>query len=93
MAKAATKKPTAKKTAAKKTTKKAVVKETAVDTVEAAPKEKTTMLDMNDIEVKRMIAVAKKSGLLATSELNKHLNSDEVTPDQIEVTLSELSEL
>ena len=100
MAKAATKKPAAKKTAKKPVAKKVAVKKTVAkkDVVEeavidAAPKEKTTMLDMNDVEVKRMIAIAKKSGLLATSELNRHLKVDEITPDQIEVTLSELSEL
>ena len=98
MAKAATPKAkTAAKTkpAAKKPkTTKAKTKAAVDSLVQAvAPADKTTLLDMDNVEVKRMIAVAKKSGLLATSELNKHLNSDEITPDQIEVTLSELSDL
>ncbi len=88
MAKAAT--PKAKTTKAK-SAKTAETTENSAKT--SAPAKKTTMLDMNNVEVKRMIAVAKKSGLLATSELNKHLNADEITPDQIEVTLSELSDL
>ncbi len=99
MAKAATSKTkTTKATTAKVKTSKAKTKVAAQDAVEPSgqiptPAKKTTMLDMNNVEVKRMIAVAKKSGLLATSELNKHLNADEITPDQIEVTLSELSDL
>ncbi|NNC38738.1 MAG: RNA polymerase sigma factor RpoD [Hyphomonadaceae bacterium] len=64
-----------------------------VDVVAEAPKEKSSLLDMDNVEVKRMIAIAKKSGLLATTELNKHLNTDEVTPDLIEVTLAQLSDL
>ena len=103
MAKTATKKPAAKKTAAKKTVaKKTATKKTSavkteapevVDATPEVPVEKSTLLDMDNPEVKRMIAVAKKSGLLATTELNKHLNTDDVTPDLIEVTLAQLSEL
>ena len=51
------------------------------------------LLDMENIDVKRLIAKAKKSGLLATSELNKHINLDNITPDEIEVTLAQLSDL
>ena len=90
MAKAAKKKPAAKKTTSKKT---APEKDVAKGSAEVKTKEKTTLLNMDNIEVKRMIAIAKKSGLLATSELNKHLNIDEITPDQIEVTFMELSDL
>jgi len=96
--KAAVKKPAAKKkapakktVAKKKTTKKAA--EAVIETPPAPPKEKTSLLDMDDPEVKRMIAIAKKSGLLATTELNKHLKTEEVTPDLIEVTLAQLSDL
>jgi RNA polymerase primary sigma factor len=102
MAKAATKK-TTKKTAAKpaakkpakKTVKKAATKASETEIIETVevPAEKSTLLDMNNPEVKRMIAIAKKSGLLATTELNKHLNTDDVTPDLIEVTLAQLSDL
>ena len=50
-------------------------------------------LDMNDPEVKRMITLARKSGLLATSELNKHLKLEEITAEQIEIVLADLSDL
>jgi len=90
--KAATKKPAATKAPAKKApAKKPAAKKT---TAKKAPAKKvTSLLNMADPEVKRMIAIAKKSGLLATTELNKHLNTDEVTPDLIEVTLAQLSDL
>ncbi|HFB54860.1 MAG TPA: RNA polymerase sigma factor RpoD, partial [Hellea balneolensis] len=90
--KAAVKKTATKKAPAKKTAKK-VVEETIVEEVTVEVVEKTTLLDMGNSEVKRMIAIARKSGLLATSELNKHLKSEDVTPDQIEVTLAQLSDL
>ncbi len=106
MAKATTKKATAKKASVKKTnakkttTKKAKASKAKTKAVEtkivaqpAIPKVKTSLLDMENPDVKRMIAVAKKSGLLATTELNKHILTDSVTPEQIEVTLAQLSEL
>ena len=58
-----------------------------------APKTPTSLLDMQDVEVKRMIALARKSGLLATSELNKHIKLDQITTEEIEVTLAMLSDL
>ncbi|RZV41240.1 MAG: RNA polymerase sigma factor RpoD, partial [Acidimicrobiales bacterium] len=91
--KPAVKKAAAKKPAAKKMKKAKVETPEIVDVVAEAPKEKSSLLDMDNVEVKRMIAIAKKSGLLATTELNKHLNTDEVTPDLIEVTLAQLSDL
>ncbi len=51
------------------------------------------LLDMNAPEVKRMITIAKKNGLLATSELNKHLDMDEVTPDKLDILFADLSDL
>jgi RNA polymerase primary sigma factor len=51
------------------------------------------LLNFESIEVKRMIAVAKKSGLLTTKELNKHLNLSDITPEAIEITLAQLSEM
>jgi RNA polymerase primary sigma factor len=88
-----TKKAAVKKTATKKAAAKKAVKEVVVEEIAQEIAEKTTLLDMGNSEVKRMIAIARKSGLLATSELNKHLKSEEVTPDQIEVTLAQLSDL
>ena len=50
-------------------------------------------LDMDDKEVKIMITKARKSGLLLTDELNKHIDLAGITPDDIEVILAQLSDL
>lgn len=51
-------------------------------------------LDMDSIEVKRMLAKAKKnSGLLPVDELRKHIDMDGISADEIEVVLAALSEL
>ena len=50
-------------------------------------------LDFNNIEVKRMITKAKKSGLLTTEELNKHLDINGISAEEIEVVLATLSEM
>ena len=66
-----------------------IEKDENVDT--AAPG--TNRLDMEDIDVKRMIAKARKSGLLSTTDLNKHIDLQGITPEDIEVTLAQLSDL
>jgi RNA polymerase primary sigma factor len=53
----------------------------------------SNLLDMDNIEVKRMLAVAKKSGLVPTSKLNEHIDMEKATPDAIEVMLAQLSDL
>ena len=59
-----------------------------------APKKLGKRLDMDHIDVKRMIAKAKKnSGLLAIDELRKHIDMDGISADEIEVVLAALSEL
>ncbi|CAM3813391.1 RNA polymerase sigma factor RpoD [Litorimonas haliclonae] len=51
-------------------------------------------LDMDSIEVKRMLAKAKKnSGLLPIDELRKHIDMDGISADEIEVVLAALSEI
>ena len=54
---------------------------------------KKSRLDFDNIEVKRMLARAKKSGLLTTDELNKHLDINGITAEEIEVVLAALSEM
>ncbi len=53
----------------------------------------TNRLDMDNKEVKLMITKARKSGLLSTTDLNKHIDLKGITPDDIEVTLAQLSDL
>ena len=51
------------------------------------------ILDMNDAAVKKMIRAAKKRGYVTYDELNEVLPSEEVTSEQIEDTLSMLSDM
>jgi len=51
------------------------------------------LLDLNDAAVKKMIKVAKKRGYVTYDELNKVMPSDEVTSEQIEDTMSMLSDM
>ena len=58
-----------------------------------APIVRGSLLDMDNLATKRMITVAKQSGLLTTKELNKHIKLEEITPEQIEITMAQLSDL
>jgi len=54
---------------------------------------KVVRLDFDNIEVKRMIVEAKKSGLLHVDELNKHLVIDGITAEEIEILYARLNEM
>ncbi|XPH50308.1 RNA polymerase sigma factor RpoD [Litorimonas sp. RW-G-Af-16] len=45
------------------------------------------------MEVKRMLVEARKSGLLTTKDLNKHLDIDGISAEEIEVVLAQLSDM
>ncbi|WP_339832489.1 RNA polymerase sigma factor RpoD [uncultured Parvibaculum sp.] len=62
---------------------------------EAAPEvaQDGPLLDMSDAAVKKMIKAAKSRGFVTYDELNKVLPSEEFSSEQIEDTLSMLSEL
>jgi len=51
------------------------------------------LLDLSDAAVKRMIKVAKKRGYVTHDELNEVLPSEKVTSEQIEDTMSMLSDM
>ena len=51
------------------------------------------LLDMSDAAVKKMIKAAKSRGFVTYDELNKVMPSEEVSSEQIEDTLSMLSEM
>ena len=53
---------------------------------------KVVRLDFENIEVKRMIVAAKKSGLLHVDELNKHLVIDGISAEEIEILYAQLSD-
>jgi RNA polymerase primary sigma factor len=61
-----------------------------VETVETGD---APLLDLNDASVKKMIARAKKRGIITVDELNEALPSDQMSPDQIEDVMSALNEM
>ncbi|MBL8560589.1 MAG: sigma-70 family RNA polymerase sigma factor, partial [Hyphomonadaceae bacterium] len=66
-------------------------------TEEKAPEKEATadgpLLDLNDAAVKKMIKAAKARGWVTYDEVNKVLASEEFTSEQIEDTMSQLSEM
>src|SRR5579884_992553 len=61
-----------------------------VDTAEAGD---APLIDLNDASIKKMIARAKKRGIITVDELNEALPSDQMSPDQIEDVMSALNEM
>ncbi len=73
---------------ASKTAEQAEAPEAAPEVVQDGP-----LLDMSDAAVKKMIKAAKARGFVTYDELNKVLPSEEFSSEQIEDTLSMLSEM
>ena len=70
--------------------------QTAAETKEEAPEAPPhdgPLLDLSDAAVKKMIKEAKKRGYVTVDELNSVLPSEEVTSEQIEDTMSMLSDM
>src|SRR4051812_7906551 len=61
-----------------------------VDTVEAGDE---PLLDLNDASVKKMIARAKKRGVVTYEELNQALPQDQMSSEQIEDVMSALNDM
>src|SRR5437763_2914095 len=64
--------------------------DTEVETVEAGD---APLLDLNDASVKKMIARAKKRGIITVDELNQALPPDQMSSEQIEDVMSALNEM
>ncbi len=58
-----------------------------------APEKDSPLLDLSDAAVKRFIKTAKARGFVTLDALNAVLPSEEVSPDQIEDTMSMLSDM
>jgi RNA polymerase primary sigma factor len=70
--------------------------QTVAETKDEAPEAQPTdgpLLDLSDAAVKKMIKEAKKRGYVTVDELNSVLPSEEVTSEQIEDTMSMLSDM
>src|SRR5688572_9651648 len=63
------------------------------DEAPEAPQQDGPLLDLSDGAVKRMIKESKKRGYVTVDELNAVLPSEEVTSEQIEDTMSMLSDM
>lgn len=61
--------------------------------VETADAGDAPLIDLNDASIKKMIARAKKRGIITVDELNEALPSDQLSPDQIEDVMSALNEM
>ena len=61
--------------------------------LDAAEAGDAPLLDLNDASIKKMIARAKKRGIITVDELNEALPSDQMSPDQIEDVMSALNEM
>jgi len=51
------------------------------------------LIDLNDASIKKMIARAKKRGIITVDELNAALPSDQMSPDQIEDIMSAINDM
>jgi len=63
---------------------------TEVDTAEAGD---APLIDLNDAQVKKLIARAKKRGFLTYDELNEALPQDQMSSEQIEDVMSALNDM
>ena len=61
-----------------------------VDTAEAGD---APLLDLNDASIKKMIARAKKRGVVTYEELNEALPQDQMSSEQIEDVMSALNDM
>src|SRR5438270_7191389 len=61
-----------------------------VDTVEAGD---APLIDLNDASIKKLIARAKKRGVITYDELNEALPQDQMSSEQIEDIMAAISEM
>ncbi|WP_037501555.1 RNA polymerase sigma factor RpoD [Sphingomonas jaspsi] len=61
--------------------------ETETDTGDAP------LIDLNDVAIKKLIARAKKKGVITVDELNAALPSDQMSPDQIEDIMAAINDM
>ena len=64
-----------------------------IQDVEMAEAGDAPLIDLNDASIKKMIARAKKRGIITVDELNAALPSDQMSPDQIEDIMSAINDM
>jgi RNA polymerase primary sigma factor len=76
-----------------KTAEKPSAKETATEAAKEQASSDAPLLDLKNAAVKKMIKAAKRRGYVTYDELNEVMPSDEVSSEQIEDTMSMLTEM
>src|SRR3954447_16736792 len=61
--------------------------------VELAEAGDAPLIDLNDASIKKLIARAKRRGVITVDELNEALPQDQMSADQIEDIMSAISEM
>ena len=51
------------------------------------------LIDLNDVAIKKLLARAKKRGVITVDELNEALPQDQMSSEQIEDIMSAISEM
>ena len=88
-----TAKPAAKKTAAKAPAKKKAATKTTKAAAAKAAETESPVIDLKATDVKKFLNRAKKRGFVTHDDLNALLPADEISSDQIEDVMSQISEM
>jgi RNA polymerase primary sigma factor len=70
-----------------------MAKNDATDTLDKPESGDAPLIDLNDANIKKLIARAKKKGYLTYDELNEALPQDQMTSEQIEDVMSAINEM
>src|SRR3990167_7738782 len=65
----------------------------ATETPDLKPEGDAPLIDLNEASIKKLIARAKKRGVITYDELNEALPQDQMSSEQIEDVMSALSEM
>ena len=70
-----------------------MAKTETADTDERSENGDAPLIDLNEASIKKLIARAKKRGVITYDELNEALPQDQMSSEQIEDVMSALSEM
>ena len=70
-----------------------MVKTTMAEAAEPAETGDAPLIDLNDAEIKKLVARAKKRGYITVDQLNEMLPQDQMSSEQIEDVMSALNEM
>src|SRR3954468_23420870 len=70
-----------------------MVKTTMAEAAEPAETGDAPLIDLNDADIKKLVARAKKRGYITVDQLNEMLPQDQMTSEQIEDVMSALNDM